>query len=239
MCVQDEDVLDTWFSSGLFPFSGEQLLSGRYASAQSRCMQHPRAAIAQSKWAHAGQQAVPVAASPPFAMFWGPNQTPHFANVRPTSSLSPFLIRLCHCSPRFCSVWLAQPDPRPRQLVPHLLPRPNPVMPFPALPCAVFGWPNQTPDLAKFYPTALLETGHDILFFWVARMVMMGMKLTGGLFWGALSSHSHVLSKGVGWPCSCCVPCAGVRACSPGGCPATASSCTPWYTRSHCSWLAA
>ena len=46
----------------------------------------------------------------------------------------------------------------------------------------MFGWPNQTPDLAKFYPTALLETGHDILFFWVARMVMMGMKLTGGCF---------------------------------------------------------
>ena len=45
--------------------------------------------------------------------------------------------------------------------------------------CAVFQWPQQTADLAKFYPTALLETGHDILFFWVARMVMMGMKLTG------------------------------------------------------------
>jgi valyl-tRNA synthetase len=46
-------------------------------------------------------------------------------------------------------------------------------------PFSVFQWPVETPDLAKFYPTALLETGHDILFFWVARMVMMGMKLTG------------------------------------------------------------
>ena len=46
-------------------------------------------------------------------------------------------------------------------------------------PFSVFGWPDQTPDLAEFYPTALLETGHDIMFFWVARMVMMGMKLTG------------------------------------------------------------
>jgi valyl-tRNA synthetase len=46
-------------------------------------------------------------------------------------------------------------------------------------PFSVFGWPRQTPDLAKYYPTTLLETGHDILFFWVARMVMMGMKLTG------------------------------------------------------------
>lgn len=53
--------------------------------------------------------------------------------------------------------------------------------PCPAAPCAVFQWPQQTADLAKFYPTALLETGHDIIFFWVARMVMMGMKLTGEL----------------------------------------------------------
>ena len=33
--------------------------------------------------------------------------------------------------------------------------------------------------MARFYPTHMMETGHDILFFWVARMVMMGMKLTG------------------------------------------------------------
>lgn len=46
-------------------------------------------------------------------------------------------------------------------------------------PFSVFGWPRDTPDLARFYPTSLLETGHDIVFFWVARMVMMGMKLTG------------------------------------------------------------
>ncbi len=46
-------------------------------------------------------------------------------------------------------------------------------------PFSTMGWPNQTPDLAQFYPGALLETGHDILFFWVSRMVMMGIKLTG------------------------------------------------------------
>jgi len=46
-------------------------------------------------------------------------------------------------------------------------------------PFSVFGWPRDTTDLARFYPTSLLETGHDILFFWVARMVMLGMKLTG------------------------------------------------------------
>ena len=46
-------------------------------------------------------------------------------------------------------------------------------------PFSVFQWPQQTADLERFYPGALLETGRDILFFWVARMVMMGMQLTG------------------------------------------------------------
>ncbi len=41
-------------------------------------------------------------------------------------------------------------------------------------PFSVFGWPENTPDLKKFYPTSVLVTGHDILFFWVARMMMMG-----------------------------------------------------------------
>jgi valyl-tRNA synthetase len=42
------------------------------------------------------------------------------------------------------------------------------------------GWPDEaSPDLTKYYPTNFLETGSDILFFWVARMVMMGIELTG------------------------------------------------------------
>ena len=41
------------------------------------------------------------------------------------------------------------------------------------------GWPQRTPDLAAFYPTSVLETGYDILFFWVARMIMLGLKFTG------------------------------------------------------------
>lgn len=44
-----------------------------------------------------------------------------------------------------------------------------------------FFYNPQTQDLNVFYPGTLLETGHDILFFWVARMVMMGLKLTGKL----------------------------------------------------------
>ena len=46
-------------------------------------------------------------------------------------------------------------------------------------PLSVLGWPDETEDFKAFYPTSVLETGHDILFFWVARMVMMGMKLGG------------------------------------------------------------
>lgn len=41
-------------------------------------------------------------------------------------------------------------------------------------PLSTLGWPEATPELAKFYPTSTLITGHDIVFFWVARMMMMG-----------------------------------------------------------------
>jgi len=46
-------------------------------------------------------------------------------------------------------------------------------------PFSVFGWPQQTPDLERYYPTSLLVTAFDIIFFWVARMVMMGLHFTG------------------------------------------------------------
>jgi valyl-tRNA synthetase len=42
-------------------------------------------------------------------------------------------------------------------------------------PFSTLGWPEQTPDLQKFYPTSVLVTGYDILFFWVARMMMFGL----------------------------------------------------------------
>jgi len=45
-------------------------------------------------------------------------------------------------------------------------------------PFSTLGWPDQTPDLARFYPTSVMETGYDIIFFWVARMMMMGCYLT-------------------------------------------------------------
>ncbi|KAJ8038314.1 Valine--tRNA ligase [Holothuria leucospilota] len=59
-------------------------------------------------------------------------------------------------------------------------------------PFAVHGWPSQTENLNRYYPSTLLETGHDILFFWVARMVMMGQKLTGVLPFKEVYLHSMV-----------------------------------------------
>ncbi len=46
-------------------------------------------------------------------------------------------------------------------------------------PFSTLGWPERTPALAKFYPTTVLVTGFDIIFFWVARMMMMGLKFMG------------------------------------------------------------
>jgi len=46
-------------------------------------------------------------------------------------------------------------------------------------PFSTMGWPDRTPELATFFPTSCLVTGFDILFFWVARMMMMGLKFMG------------------------------------------------------------
>ncbi|MFN8487520.1 MAG: valine--tRNA ligase [Caldilineaceae bacterium] len=46
-------------------------------------------------------------------------------------------------------------------------------------PFSTLGWPADTQDLRTYYPTTVLETGYDIIFFWVARMIMMGLKFTG------------------------------------------------------------
>ena len=45
-------------------------------------------------------------------------------------------------------------------------------------PFSTLGWPEETPDLKYFYPTTIMETGYDILFFWVARMIMFGIEFT-------------------------------------------------------------
>jgi valyl-tRNA synthetase len=46
-------------------------------------------------------------------------------------------------------------------------------------PFSTLGWPEQTPDLARYYPSDAMMTGYDILFFWVARMIMLGMRFAG------------------------------------------------------------
>ncbi len=59
-------------------------------------------------------------------------------------------------------------------------------------PFSTMGWPDDTPDYRKYYPTSLLITGYDILFFWVARMIMMGLKFTGQVPFRQVCLHSLV-----------------------------------------------
>lgn len=59
-------------------------------------------------------------------------------------------------------------------------------------PFSTLGWPHQTEDLKAFYPGALLETGSDILFFWVARMMMLGIHFMGKAPFADIFLHSMV-----------------------------------------------
>ncbi|ORY75634.1 valine-tRNA ligase [Leucosporidium creatinivorum] len=59
-------------------------------------------------------------------------------------------------------------------------------------PFSIQGWPQQTPDLQHFYPANVLETGWDILFFWVARMVMLGIKLTDKVPFSEVFCHAMI-----------------------------------------------
>ena len=55
-----------------------------------------------------------------------------------------------------------------------------------------FGWPNETKDMELFNPMSMLETGWDILFFWVSRMILMSIKLTGKVPFKEVFCHSLV-----------------------------------------------
>jgi len=59
-------------------------------------------------------------------------------------------------------------------------------------PFSALGWPEETPDYNKFYPTTVMETGYDILFFWVARMIMMGLELTDKIPFETVYLHGLV-----------------------------------------------
>ena len=59
-------------------------------------------------------------------------------------------------------------------------------------PFSTLGWPEQTPELGTFYPTAVLVTGFDIIFFWVARMIMFGLKFMGDVPFRDVYIHALV-----------------------------------------------
>jgi len=59
-------------------------------------------------------------------------------------------------------------------------------------PFSTMGWPVRTATLARFYPTSVMETGHDIVFFWVARMMMMGLHFMGDVPFRTVYLHPMV-----------------------------------------------
>ncbi len=59
-------------------------------------------------------------------------------------------------------------------------------------PHSTLGWPDDTEDLRTFYPTTVMETGHDILFFWVARMIMMGIENMGDIPFRTVYLHGLI-----------------------------------------------
>jgi valyl-tRNA synthetase len=59
-------------------------------------------------------------------------------------------------------------------------------------PFSTLGWPEDTPDFKYFYPTSVMETGYDILFFWVARMIMDGLEFTGEIPFHTVYLHGLI-----------------------------------------------
>ncbi|HEY1615650.1 MAG TPA: valine--tRNA ligase [Rhizomicrobium sp.] len=62
-------------------------------------------------------------------------------------------------------------------------------------PFSTLGWPDKTPELSRFYPTSVLITGFDIIFFWVARMMMMGLHFMNEVPFHKVFIHTRVLDE--------------------------------------------
>ncbi len=62
-------------------------------------------------------------------------------------------------------------------------------------PFSTLGWPDTTKDVARYYPTSVLVTGFDIIFFWVARMMMMGLHFMGDVPFRTVFIHTRVLDE--------------------------------------------
>ncbi len=59
-------------------------------------------------------------------------------------------------------------------------------------PFSILGWPDDTEDLRTFYPNSVLETGYDIIFFWVARMIFMGLEMMGDIPFHTVYLHGLI-----------------------------------------------
>ena len=62
-------------------------------------------------------------------------------------------------------------------------------------PFSTLGWPNETIEYKRYFPTSLLVTGFDIIFFWVARMIMMSLELTGQIPFKLIYIHNLIRDK--------------------------------------------